>query len=121
MPIEAIGAVLPAALAVGLGPFPVVGVVLLLAGGHGRRNGPLFAPGRVAGIAVVAVLVAVVFRGADDPESTSSAVAGWLRVAAGAALIVPGVRKWSRRPQPVTRSTNRAGWHRSRRRRPGDP
>ncbi|MFF5923419.1 hypothetical protein ACFY8C_34655 [Streptomyces flavochromogenes] len=51
MLIEAIGAVLPAALAVGLSPFPVVGVVLLLAGRHGRRNGPLFAAGWVAGLA----------------------------------------------------------------------
>ncbi|MFF3841544.1 GAP family protein [Streptomyces sp. NPDC001930] len=99
MLVEAIGAVLPAALAVGLSPFPVVAVVLLLAGRHGRRNGLLFAAGWVAGLAVVAVLVAVVFRGADDPESTSSAVADWLRVAAGAALIVLGVRKWSLRPR----------------------
>ncbi|MGW1926594.1 GAP family protein, partial [Streptomyces massasporeus] len=69
------------------------------AGRHGRRNGPLFAAGWVAGLTVVAVLVAVVFGGADDPESTSSAVADWLRVAAGAALVVLGIRTWSRRPR----------------------
>ena len=98
--LQSIGAALPAALAVALSPFPVIGIVLILAGRNGRRNGPLFATGWVVGLTVVAVLVVVVFSGADDPDSTSSAIADWSRVVVGAALIILGVRKWWRRPRP---------------------
>ena len=96
---EAIGGALPAAFVVALSPFPVIGVVLILASPLGRRNGPLFALGWVAGLAVVATLIVVLFGGADDPDSTSSAIADWLRVVVGAALIVMGVRKWLKRPR----------------------
>ncbi|MGW0923004.1 GAP family protein [Streptomyces sp. NPDC002755] len=98
MLIQAMGAVLPAALAVALSPFPLIGIVLLLAGRHGRRNGVLFTAGWIAGLGIVATLVVVVFGGADDPESPSSAVADWGRVLAGAALIVLGARTWRQRP-----------------------
>ncbi|MEU0634058.1 GAP family protein [Streptomyces sp. NPDC005989] len=97
--IEATGAVLPAALAVALSPFPLIGIVLILSGERGRRNGLLFAAGWVIGLTVVSTLVAVVFGGADDPDSTSSAVADWGRVLAGGALIVLGARKWWKRPR----------------------
>ena len=43
MLLAAIGASLPAALAIALSPFPLVGIVLILAGRRGRRNGPVFA------------------------------------------------------------------------------
>jgi threonine/homoserine/homoserine lactone efflux protein len=98
--LQAIGAVLPAALAVALSPFPVIAIVLILASPHGRRNGTLFAAGWVVVLAVVAVLVVVVFGGADDSDSASSAIADWGRVVAGAGLIVLGVRKWWTRPRP---------------------
>ncbi|MGP3683259.1 GAP family protein [Streptomyces sp. IBSNAI002] len=99
MLIQAVGAMLPAALAVALGPFPLIGIVVILSGAQGRRNGLLFAAGWMAGLTIVATLVAVLFGGADDPESTSSAIADWGRVLAGGALIVLGVRKWWKRPR----------------------
>ncbi|WP_328942334.1 GAP family protein [Streptomyces sp. NBC_00250] len=99
MLIQAVGAVLPAALAVALSPFPLIGIVLILAGRQGRRNGLLFTAGWVAGLGIVATLVVVVLGGADDPESPSSALADWGRVVAGAALIVLGARTWWRRPR----------------------
>lgn len=97
--IQAIGAVLPAALAVALSPFPLIGIVLILAGRQGRRNGLLFTAGWIAGLGIVATLVVVVFGGADDLESPSSAIADWGRVLAGVALIVLGARKWWQRPR----------------------
>ena len=100
MLLQAIGAGLPAALAIALSPFPVIGIVLLLAGPHGRLNGPLFAVGWLVGLSVVTALVVVLFSGADDPDSTSSAIADWGRVLVGAVLIVLGVRKWQARPRP---------------------
>lgn len=97
--LQAIGASLPLALAVALSPPPVIGLVLILSSRHGRRNGPLFAAGWVAGLAIVAALVVVVFGGADDPDSTSSTIADWVRVVAGAGLVVIGVRMWWTRPR----------------------
>jgi threonine/homoserine/homoserine lactone efflux protein len=97
--LQSIGVALPAALAVALSPFPVIGIVLMLAGRSGRRNGPVFAFGWVVGLAAVITLVAIVFGGADDPDSTSSAIADWGRVVAGAAMIVVGIKKWFGRPR----------------------
>ncbi|HEY5876518.1 MAG TPA: GAP family protein [Ilumatobacteraceae bacterium] len=97
--LQSIGATLPAALAIALSPFPVIGIVLILSGTHGRRSGPLFAVGWVVGLAVVAALVALAFGAADDPDSTSSAIADWSRVLAGVGLIVLGLRKWATRPR----------------------
>jgi threonine/homoserine/homoserine lactone efflux protein len=98
--LQAIGAGLPAALAIAISPFQVIGIVLMLAGPHGRRNGPLFAAGWILGLSAVTALVVAVFVGADDPDSISSAIADWGRVVAGAVLIALGVRKWLARPRP---------------------
>ena len=99
MLLQAIGAALPAAVVVALSPFPVIGIVLILAGVHGRRNGPLFALGWMAGLTLVTVIVTALLGGADDPESTASAIADWSRVVVGAALIIIGVRTWWQRPR----------------------
>ncbi|MFC9282837.1 GAP family protein [Streptomyces collinus] len=90
---------LPAALAVALSPFPLIGIVLILSGAHGRRNGLFFAAGWITGLAAAATLVAVLLDGADDPDSPSSAIADWGRVLAGGTLIVLGARKWCNRPR----------------------
>lgn len=107
--LQAIGTTLPAALAVALSPFPVIGIVVIVSGPRGRRTGPLFALGWVAGLAIVAALVVTVLGGADDADSTSSAIADWGRVLAGAALIVLGVRKWASRPRGDEEATV-PGW-----------
>ena len=97
--LQAIGAGLPAAMAIALSPFPVIGIVLILAGSRGRVNGPLFAAGWIVGLSVVTALVVVVFDDANDPDSTSSTIADLGRVLAGGALVAVGVRKWWTRPQ----------------------
>jgi threonine/homoserine/homoserine lactone efflux protein len=98
--LQAIGAGLPAALAIALSPFPVIGIVLVLAGPRGRVTGPAFAGGWVVGLAAVTVVVTLVLGGADDSDSGSATVADWGRVIAGAALVVAGLRKWRTRPRP---------------------
>lgn len=97
MLLQSIGAGLPAALAVTLSPFPVIGVVVMLSSPHGRRKGLLFAAGWIVGLALVAALVVLVFGTADDPDSVAAATVDWGRVIAGAALIALGVRKWAKR------------------------
>lgn len=98
MLFQAIGAALPAAMAITLSPFPVIGIVLILAGSRGRVNGPLFAAGWIVGLTAVTTLVVVVFGDANAPDSTSSALANWGRMLAGAGLVVLGLRKWWTRP-----------------------
>ncbi|HSJ92358.1 MAG TPA: GAP family protein [Ilumatobacter sp.] len=100
MLLQAIGAGLPAAVAIALSPFPVIGIVLVLAGPHGRASGVSFAAGWLVGLSVVSAIVTVVLLGADEPGSTRAAVADWGRVIAGAGLIVLGLRKWRSRPRP---------------------
>ncbi|MGW3989225.1 GAP family protein [Streptomyces sp. NPDC004830] len=95
---QAIGAILPAASAVALSPFPLIAVILILTGAQGRRNGVLFAAGWITGLTVLATLVATLLGGADDPGSTSSEIADWGRVLAGAALALLGAGKWWKRP-----------------------
>ena len=56
MLLQSIGAAAPAALAIALSPFPVIGIVLILSGTHGGRSGPLFALGWIIGLTVVAAL-----------------------------------------------------------------
>lgn len=94
---QAIGSMLPAAFAVALSPFPIVGIVLILSSKQASRNGPLFAAGWAAGLAIVAAIVVLVFGGADDAESTTSTIMNVLRIVAGAAFIALGVRSWRAR------------------------
>ncbi len=54
---QAIGAILPAAVAVALSPIPIVAVVLVLDSQRARVNGPAFALGWVLGLTVVSVVV----------------------------------------------------------------
>jgi threonine/homoserine/homoserine lactone efflux protein len=98
--LQAIGAGLPAAVGIALSPFPVIGVVVVLAGPQARTSGVSFAVGWLVGLSIVGALVTLVFGGADDSESTTAAVADWGRVIAGAGLMVLGVRKWRARPRP---------------------
>ena len=75
---QAIGDLLPAAAAVALSPIPIVAVVLVLDSPRARVNGPAFAPGWVAGLAVVSVLVVLVAGEASDPDSDVAAGVNWV-------------------------------------------
>jgi threonine/homoserine/homoserine lactone efflux protein len=96
---EAITDLLPVALGIALSPFPVVAAVLVVSTPRARSNGPAFAIGWLAGLAVLTSLVVLVFAGADDAESSSRAVVDVLRVLAGLALFAGAARKWRSRPR----------------------
>jgi hypothetical protein len=67
---EAIGDLLPAALAVALSPIPIVAVVLVLAGPKARTAGPAFAVGWVSGLVAVSAIVVLVLGTGNDPTAT---------------------------------------------------
>lgn len=106
MLIDAIGDLLPLAVAVALSPIPIVAVVLVLASRRARSNGPLFAVGWIVGLALVSVVVVAVLDPGVDEVSSTSTLVDVVRVAGGLALLAMGLRQWSKRPraddEPVT-------------------
>lgn len=104
---DAIGDLLPAAVAVALSPIPIVAVVLVLGSRHARSAGPAFAAGWVAGLAAVATVVVLVLPGGsgggEEPGVT------WLKLAIGVLFLVMAARQWQKRPREG-REPELPGW-----------
>jgi threonine/homoserine/homoserine lactone efflux protein len=96
---QAIGEFLPAAIAVALSPIPIVGIVLVLDSKRARVNGPAFATGWVAGLAVVSVVVVVVAGQTSDPGSDAATGINWLMAGIGVAFFVMAAAQWKKRPK----------------------
>jgi len=96
---DAIGGLLPAALAVALSPIPIVAIVLVLNGPGARRNGPAFALGWVAGLIVVSVVVVGLASRSSDPDSAAATGVKWGTAAIGVVLLVMAARQWKKRPR----------------------
>ena len=97
---EAIGQVLSLGVGVAISPVPIIAVVLMLGTPRGRRNGPAFLLGWIAGLAVVGAVVLLVSSGADASEQ--GAPADWvsvLKLVLGALLLLVAVRQWRGRPR----------------------
>lgn len=97
MLLEVVGGLLPAAAGIALSPFPIVAVILVVAGTHGRVAGPVFAFGWLVGLSAltaVAVGVGGLLAGGDP-----ATWAAWARILLGAVLLGLGVRKGLRRPR----------------------
>lgn len=97
MILDAVGATLPAALAIALSPFPVIGIVLVLGTPRARQNGIAFAAGWVAGLSLLSVLVLTVAASTDGDDGSPSALSSWLRIAVGLMMIIAAARKWRHR------------------------
>jgi threonine/homoserine/homoserine lactone efflux protein len=95
---EAVGQILPLAVAVAISPLPIVAVVLMLVTPRARTNGPAFIVGWLGGLAVLgAVLLAIVSGGDanDDPDDWVSIV----ELVLGVALVLLSVQQWRGRPR----------------------
>ena len=98
---EAIGQILPLAIAAGISPIPIIGVVLMLVTPRARSNGPAFVLGWVVGLAVVGVIGLTVANAAGASTSGSSADGtNTFQIVMGALLIVFALRQWRKRPKP---------------------
>jgi len=96
---DAIGQVLPLAVAVAVSPFPIVGVVLMLGTERARSNGLAFIVGWIAGLTVAGTIVLLVSSGGDASEDGQPA--DWvnvLKLVLGAGLLFLAVRQWRGRP-----------------------
>jgi threonine/homoserine/homoserine lactone efflux protein len=96
---EAIGDLLPSALGVALSPVPMIAVILMLGTPKARSNGPAFAVGWIAGLAVVSVVVLLLASGSDESGSTSSDVVDWIKLAIGVLFLAMAAKQWKGRPR----------------------
>lgn len=96
---DAIGGLLPAAVAVALSPIPIIAVILMLDTPKARSNGPAFALGWVFGLTAVSVIVLLVAHGASDPDSASSTSVNWVTFGIGALFLVMAAKQWRKRPK----------------------
>src|SRR6478736_798349 len=97
---QAIGQILPLAIAAGISPIPIIGVVLMLVTPRARSNGPAFVVGWVVGLAVVGVIGLTVANAAGASTSGSSADGtNTFQIVLGALLVVFALRQWRKRPK----------------------
>src|SRR5205823_5482556 len=80
---QAIGNLLPSAVAVAISPIPIVAIILMLGTPKARSNGPAFAAGWIIGLTAVSVIVLAVTGGASDSDSATNTTVNWLYVALG--------------------------------------
>jgi hypothetical protein len=107
---EAIGDLLPSALAVALSPIPIVAVVLVLGASHARTAGPAFAFGWIAGLLAVSLIVVLVLEGGSDPDSDDPGI-NWLKVAIGVLFLLMAANQWKKNDRRTTRNPRRrTGW-----------
>jgi hypothetical protein len=101
---NAIGEILPFAVALALGPLPIIAIVLILVSDDAGTKGIGFVVGRIAGLALLVGAGMVIFSLINDP---GLAHRGHPRPAVSVARIVIGVllfalaaRMWRRRNEP---------------------
>ncbi|MBO8188189.1 GAP family protein [Streptomyces spirodelae] len=97
---EAIGQILSYGVGVALSPFPIIGVVLMLATPRARSNGPALLVGWALGLALVGTLVLLVSGGAGPSQQGQPA--DWvsaLDLALGVLLLWVAVTHWRQRPR----------------------
>jgi Sap, sulfolipid-1-addressing protein len=98
---QAIGEVLPLAIAAAVSPFPIIGVVLTLTTHNARLNGSMFVVGWAIGLAAVgAVGLTVATAAGSSQGSAPSSSANIIEMVVGSLLIVFAIRQWRKRPKP---------------------
>ena len=96
---EAIGQMLPLAVAIAANPVPISVVVLMLVSARALANGLAFTAGWLTGIAVLGVIALVIANGADaSDEGQPSTWVNVLKLALGTVLVVLAVTQWRGRP-----------------------
>ena len=99
--VDAIGEVLPWAVAVAISPIPIIAVILMLFTPKANTNGPAFLVGWVVGLSLVAGIIyslADATDAATDPDAASGV--GWGKVVLGLLLLFLALKQWRGRPGP---------------------
>jgi threonine/homoserine/homoserine lactone efflux protein len=110
---QALGSVLPIAVAVAIFPVPIIAVVLLLGSDHGTAKGLAFVLAWCVGLAAVAAIVLVLAGIAD--ASAGGEPATWVNVlllGLGLFLLALATKQWRGRPR-AGEETRMPGWMRT--------
>jgi hypothetical protein len=111
---NALGELLPLAVALAVGPLPIIAIMLILTSEGARSKGVAFVGGRLVGLVLLVGAALVIFSAINDPtlghRGHPSPVVSSLRIAVGVVLIGLAARMWRRRgaesdgqPSPLVR------------------
>lgn len=98
---EALAHAVAFGLAVALSPFPIIGIVLILAAPGGRARGLAFLGGALTGVGGAGALILALESRADPTDGADPAT--WVSVVElclAGALVLLAARKWRGRPRP---------------------
>lgn len=96
--LDAIGLTLPFAMAIALGPIPIIAAILVVSSSPRRLPGWCFALGWLVGIALLTALVGLLLDAVSD-TTQDAAWLNWLRIGLGLLLLWAAVRKLRAKPQ----------------------
>ncbi len=107
---QALGYVLPLAVAIAVFPVPIIAVVLMVGSDRGRVKGLAFVLAWCVGLTAVGALVLALADGADASDDGETAT--WVAVvllALGLILVATALKQWRGRP-PAGHETPIPGW-----------
>lgn len=97
---NAIGSILPQAIAVAISPVPIIAVILMLFSQRARSNGTAFLLGWVLALVVVGSVVLILADlGKVSAGGTPSTLAYVLKLLLGLLFLLMAVRQWRSRPK----------------------
>jgi Sap, sulfolipid-1-addressing protein len=98
---EAIGGILPLAIAVDISVLPIIAIILMLITPKARSNGPAFVAGWILGLVVVGGLVLIIANTANVASSSGPSTAAYaIKLTLGVLLLLLAARQWRSRPRP---------------------
>jgi threonine/homoserine/homoserine lactone efflux protein len=110
---QALGAVLPLAVAIAIFPVPIIAVVLLLGSDRGRTKGVAFDLAWFVGLAAVGAIALLLGAGADASDEGEPATwANVLLLGLGLLLLAYAVKQWRGRPGEGAEAAT-PGWMRA--------
>lgn len=97
---QAIGQILPLAIAVAISPVPIIAIVLMLGGPQARSDGIAFTAGWILGLSVVGTVVLVVASGHETTSSgTPRTWVSLLKLLIGVVFLLIAAKEWRGRPR----------------------
>lgn len=94
-----IGDILPLALGIAISPIPIIAAILMLLSPKARGTSVGFLIGWVLGIVVaISVFTALSSVLPEKDQDASQPIAGWIKIALGALLLLMAVKQWRSRP-----------------------
>jgi hypothetical protein len=109
--LQPLGDLLPYAVTVALSPLPIIAALMLLLAPAGTRGGLGFLVGRMAALAALVLVLAILTARLAGPEASTGGRGGWLRIGLGCLVLVGAALIWQRRPRGA--AAELPGWLRS--------